>query len=156
MDYTTLNGLSQVYTDSNHPNPDDPSHFAKDIFDITDLKQQAYLLDLDTSKQTLNRIRRALEILHKQEWKFITAFQHERIYTVQSQSTPNHNYIILSNGKIQCNCPDYKKGFHCKHSIAIKMVEQTKEQEAQRDEAIATALDEYYNDRINFPIPVFD
>ena len=156
MDYTTVNGLSQVYTDSNHIDTDHPSHFAKDVFDIVDLERQAYLLDLDTSRHTVNRIRRALDILHKQDWRLLTAFGRQRIYAVQSQSDPNHTYTILSNEKTQCNCPDYKKGFHCKHSIAIKMIEQTKEQEDERNEAICKAMDEYYNDRINFPIPVFD
>ena len=156
MNYTTLNGRSQVYTNSTHPNPDDPSHFAKDIFNIVDLEHQAYLLNLDTSKPTLNRIRRALAILHKQDWKPIAVFEDERIYFVKSQTTPNESYTVLSNGKVQCQCPDYAVGYHCKHAIAIQMIEQDKAQESERDETLCDAMDEYYNDRINFPIPIFE
>ena len=72
--------------------------------------------------EALNREQRAERIAEN-----FTIYKSEEGYRVPSERDPQQFYVISkTNGKIQCNCPDFLKhggenGFTCKHIQAAKI-----------------------------------
>lgn len=52
---------------------------------------------------------------------------HTRLFLVLSsnQYTPPYSYCVDLNA-LSCECPDNHKGHHCKHILAVQIVEQAK------------------------------
>ncbi|MEW6215895.1 MAG: SWIM zinc finger family protein [Nitrospirota bacterium] len=65
-------------------------------------------------------------------------------YGVMNMETLKGYHVMKTNGIVTCDCPDYKyrgskKGFHCKHMIAV-WENWKKQQEEERAERVAKAI----------------
>jgi len=81
-----------------------------------------------------DRIRKALEILNKQEYDIIEIDKYQ--YRVRSQSDEKKNYLIqrITDNRFECNCKDFRFRYdklpnnECKHIMSVKMHVLTKPQ----------------------------
>lgn len=113
-------------------------HHPSQAYTIEELADESLRLNLNPTRPTIRRVRRAVELAQTGAVSFAKHADEGRIYRVHSQTTDEIYTVTAPSvdlpvtvGECYCTCPDSNvKQNICKHSIAVVMFE-----EFERDRA---------------------
>ena len=101
------------------------------LYSLEELHAETVRLNLEPSRPTIRRVRRAIEIARSDAIAFQKHADAGRIYSVRSQTSDDCYTVIVPSVDLSvpvsdcsCTCPDAFRENNCKHAIAAIMLEE--------------------------------